>query len=414
MTSCLDLEIQTTASSGVLIPSIQSKTELIDMLIQVRSERSVNTIGGFVQQLRLMLDKLVKTQAKHKKIHAKMMKQCMGEGKFRKKEIRVAKTSLGKAKAHYGKCKLSLKHAVKELPHLLSTLNSYKKELARAQKQRNVEHAKYAKRRDAFRGALGFLKHFIKFVTQKLKSYHSESLVELSENLLKHANKLNVLAHAAPVLVEIAVQGAHSYKFTPNNELKAKLMKALHELFEKIKTDHESNEKVEKKAVALFSVYKMRLDKVIATVQKNVNRVRKQIRDMKMCIATEGGVIASSEKKIARNLKLLLSAAKMCKNFNKEFIEATYHRLDEIKTMSTIMKIVKHRFKKLPKDLVHYLEEIKNGFKKYVNSTEFSKFKEYERVKYRKNHRGALLAKLKASKDHNPLAANVKGKHGIY
>jgi hypothetical protein len=414
MTSCLNIESTSAAASGVFLPSIQSKGELVDMLIQVRVEKNANTIGGFVKQLREVLEKLVRAQAKHKKVHKKMMKQCFGENKFRTREIKTAKISLNKAVGHRRKCQVSLAHAKKELPGLVSTLNSYKRELKRAQKQRDVERKKYLHRRQAFLEALVFLKKFISYVTAKLKNYKAASLVDLSENLLRHANKLNVLTHAAPVLVEIATSRAHDYSFKPNSALVAKLMTALRNLVAKITTDHKENEKQERQAVALFAKYKARLDKVIGTLTRNVKRVKKQIKDMKNCINIEGGIIASASGKIARNLKLLKLAEKMCKSFNKEFIKATYNRLDEIRTMQTILKIVAKRFKHLPKDLIKYLVDIKDGFKTYVNSTAFKKFVEFERIRYAKNKRGAILAKLKAKKDKNPVAAHVKGKNGIY
>jgi vacuolar-type H+-ATPase subunit I/STV1 len=346
MSTCLNLESTSAAASGVILPSIQSKGELVDMLVQVRTEGNVKTIGGFLTQLREVLDKVVRAQAKHKKVHKKMMKMCVGEGKFRRQEIKTAKIALAKATKHLQKCRISLKNAQKELPGLVKTLNSYKRELKRAQRQRNIERKKYVKRRNAFREALTFLRHFVTYVKAKLQNYKAAALVEMSENLLKHSNKLNVLTHAAPVLVEIASnRAAHNYKFTPNSKLKAKLMNALKQLITKISTDNAKNEADERRAVAIFTKYKARLDKVINTLQVNVNRVRKQIKEMKRCIAIEGGIIATAGKKIARNLKLLQHAEKMCKSFNKEFIKATYNRLDEIRTMQTILKIVAKRFK---------------------------------------------------------------------
>lgn len=64
--------------------------------------------------------------------------------------------------------------------------------------------------------------------------------------------------------------------------------------------------------------------------------------------------------------------------------------------MQQIIEIVSKRFKKLPKDLVSYLEEVKNGWKQYINSTEFKKFVEYVRIQYLENKRGKLLASVDA------------------
>jgi len=261
------------------------------------------------------------------------------------------------------------------------------------------------------------LNQFIAFVHQKLKLYKGASLVSLSEELLKHSNKLNILSDAAPILVSIAMEATANtdkYDFIPNQKLKQRLVDLLNQLNLRIKSDNESNEKDERRAAQIFGAYKKRLQKVINTLSANIKRVKKQIADMKRCIDTEGGIIAKSLAKLVRNRNLLKNAMNMCGSFNKEFIEATYNRLNEITTMHQILAIVAHRFKDLPADLVKYLEDVKNGWKKYVNSTEFHKFLEYQRKKYLMNKRGALLAKLNADKAKNPLAAHIKGKHGIY
>jgi hypothetical protein len=415
MHSCL--ELSSAATSGVILPSIESKGQLIDMMVQVKTEHNTNTVKGFVGQLREMLDKLVNSQNKHKEVHGKMMKECLEEGKFRKAEIKAGKTAKNRAVSHLAKCKVSLKNALTELPPLQSTHRSYKRELARAQKIRDIEREKYIKRRQEFREAIDFLGQFIAFVNQKLKGYHAASLVSLSEKLLKHSNKLNILSEAAPVLVSIAMEATANkdkYAFTPNERLKQRLVGLLAELFAKIKKDNESNEVDERKAAQVFASYKKRLLRVINTLAINIKRVKKQIVDMKRCIDVEGGIIATASAKIHRNSKLLHQAINMCGSFNKEFIEATLNRLNEIKTMNEILKIVAKRFKQLPKDLIAYLEDVKDGWKKYVNSTAFKKFIEYERKKYLMNKRGALLAKLNADKAKNPLAAHIKGAHGIY
>jgi len=364
-----------------------------------------------------MLNNLVNSQAKHKEIHAKMMGQCKEESNFRKAEIKAAKIARNRAVKHLAQCKASLTNAQKELPGLVSTKRSYKKELARAEKAREVERVKYTKRRQEFNEALVFLGQFIAFVHQKLKLYKGASLVTLSEELLKHSNKLNILTHAAPILVSIAMEATANtdkYDFVPNQKLKQRLVDLLNQLHLRIKSDNESNEKDERRAAQIFAAYKKRLSKVINTLSANIKRVKKQIADMKRCIDKEGGIIAKSLAKLVRNGNLFKNAMKMCSSFNHEFIEATYNRLNEIKTMHQILEIVARRFKDLPRDLVQYLEDVKNGWKRYVNSTEFHKFLEYQRKQYLINKRGALLAKLNADKAKNPLAAHIKGAHGIY
>jgi vacuolar-type H+-ATPase subunit I/STV1 len=375
------------------------------MMVQVQTE-GVNTIGGFMGQLREMLDKLVTAQNKHKQIHAKMMKQCTEEDQFRKKEIAAAKIALKRALAARTRCQASLKAAIKALPALEASLSTYVKELARATKQRNIERKKYQQRKAEYAEALEFLAGFMAYVHKRLKGHMKAfALAEMSETLLRHSAKLSLMSESVPVLVAIASEKKqNTYAYNANEGLGARLKMALTNLNNRIKADNEANEKTEAAAVAIFAKYSEKLKALIRTLRANVKRVKKQIVDMQRCVDKETKILASATSKRDRNAKLMAQAAKMCDSFNKEFIEATYNRLDEIKTMKEILVIVAKRFKKMPKDLVSYLDTVKDGWIKYVNSTEFHKFKEYERIRYAKNKRGAVLAKLDAQKELNKKA----------
>jgi hypothetical protein len=363
-----------------------------------------------------MLDRLVKSQAKHVEIHAKMMKQCTEEDAFRNKEIRTAKDSLKRGLASRNRCSASLKAAVRELPLLQWSKKTYVKELKRATVQRDVENKKYIERKAALKDAINFIREFIEFIRKKAgHGYKAFALAELSETLLKHSAKLNVMTEAVPVLVAIASERkASDYTYRANQGLAGRLKDTLTELVNRIKKDSDTNDATERSAQATFKKYAARLNKVIATLRANIKRVKKQIVDMTRCIETENKIIKTASLKLSRNSQLRDNARRMCGSFNKEFIEATYNRLNEIKTMNEILTIVARRFKDLPRDLVAYLERVKDGWIKYVNSTEFHKFKEYERKKYAVNKRGSLLARSEADKVHNPIAAVIKGKHGIY
>jgi len=413
MSNCLDL----TASSGVILPSMESKQQLFDMMVQVRTEKNTNTLKGFAEQLHEMLEKLEKAQAKHQKIHKKMMKQCIAEDKFRKSEINTAKTSKGAAQRALSRCRVSLKNAKKELPQLEKTAKSYDNELKRGVKAREFERKKFIQRRQSLTEAIAFLRTFIRYVKKKTKSY-GVSLVSMSQDLLKHSNKLNLLIEAAPILASIAMETVSkdtkdNYKFHPNDELKQRLNTALAKLLNRLKLDEKTNRKDEAKAASLFASYKSKLERIINTLVKNIKRVKIQINKMKKCMDTEGGIIAKALNKLKRNSKLRGNANKMCISFNKGFIHATHSRLDEISTMNEIIKIVKRRFKKIPSDLVSYLESVSDKWRAYINSTTFKKYVAYQRKWTRDNIKGKLLAKKHAENESNPLAAHVRGSHGI-
>lgn len=381
-----------------MLPNSSSRATLTQIMVEVQTEGNTNTVKGFVGALREMLTKLVDAQAKHKKIHAKMMKQCTEEASYRKKEIATAKVSLAKAIASRTRCKASLDQAEKALPALVASHATYSKELARGRAARALEKKKYMQRKLSFKEGIEFLADFMQYVKRKLKnSFKAFGFIEMSENLVRHASRLQVMSEAAPVLVALAShdifsgQKANNYTYNANEKLADKLNRLLNALWKRLNDDNANNDAEEKKAAAVFAVYEAKLIAIINTLAKNIKRVKKQIEDMQRCITTEDAVIASASAKISRNTTLMNNAARMCKHFNGEFIEATMNRLDEMKTMGDILKIVKRRFKDLPKDLVEYLETIKDGQQEYINSTEFKKFVEYERIQHAKNARGAAM-----------------------
>lgn len=370
------------------------------MMVEVETNK-VKTIAGFYGQLRKMLESLEKAQAKHREINAKMVKKCLEEDKFRKKEIADAKTALAAALEHRAKAQASKNAAEKALPGLVRTRNAYQKELSRAIKQRNEERKKYLQRRADFQEAIAFLRDFIQFINKKLKGHFKAfDFVQFSEKLLQHSSRIGVAEAAVPALVAIAEftysdEPKHNdYEYKANEALGAKLKRVLNELLARLVADNQKNEEDERKAVIAFNLYKKRLEAAIATLNKNIKRTEQQIRDMTKSIAVETKIITQSGKKLQRNDGLRIAAQKLCAACNKEFIEATKARLDEIATMQAILKIAARRLKEMPKDLVDFLESVKNGFKAYVNSTEFKGFVAYKRKTYIANQRGRnLIAK---------------------
>jgi Sec-independent protein translocase protein TatA len=409
-----------------MIPSEASRGTLVQLMVAVQTEANPSTIAGFVGQLREMLEKLVKAQATHKRIHAKMMKQCLDEDKFRKTEVAEAKAALTASGLHRAKCTKSLKAARKELPSLVHTHATYVKELRRATASRAAEHKRYLARKADYTEALGFLNDFIAYVEKKLKgSLKAFALVQFSENLLQHASKLGAIASAVPALVAIAEFShqnqkpaapkeqvapapvaeednvdetppkANNYEYKANEALGNKLRAILSDLLKRLNKDNAQNNADEKKAIALFVAYRAKLTKVINTLARNIKRTKKQIVDMQRCVDVETKIMKTAGKKLSRNATLKANALKMCASFNSEFIDATRNRLDEVKTMQEILKIVAKRFKDLPKDIVSYLESVKDGWLAYVNSTKFKKFVAYKRKAAVKNARGAALVKGK-------------------
>jgi len=139
--------------------------------------------------------------------------------------------------------------------------------------------------------------------------------------------------------------------------------------------------------------------KIINKLASDIAKTKAQIHAMKICVATEGAIMQTANNKLLRNRRLKKAAAHTCADFAKEFVEATRNRLEEIRTLHEVMKICARRFGELPKDLISYLEEVKKGFKTYVNSTEFQKYVAYVEKHTADNVYGKALAHGKRFKE---------------
>jgi predicted nucleic acid-binding Zn-ribbon protein len=358
------------------------------------------TIRQFTEQLLKMLHRLMSAQAKHVKVNTKMMNQCLNEDKFRKKEVANAKHALHASGSALSKCQASLHAAQENLPALQKALQDYQDELKKKTEERRKAHLEYLQRKRDWTDAIRFLQEFTRIVDKKLKNY-GHSFAELSEQLLKHVSKLGRISDAVPVLAALAAapkeghidipHNHNNYKYQAQTGTVKSLKDHLKDLINRLKADSHENDVREAKAVKIFRALKAKLEAIIGELSKDISRTKKQIRDMKKCIVDEKAVMVSASNKIRRNTKLLKSAKHTCADFARAFVKATKNRLEEIKTVNQVIVIVKRRFKQLPHDLVKYLEEVKDHFKKYINSTQFKKYVAYVQKHTKDNKHGRVL-----------------------
>lgn len=416
-----------------MLPSNSIRGQLTSMLIEVQQTDSPKTIQKFLSSIKDMLTKLQKEQAEHQRISTQMMNQCKEENTFRRSELKNARNSLAASNAHRAKCDASLKASQKDLPELEISKVTYEKELARATKQRADENKAYRQRKADYEEAINFLTKFISLVSDKLKSsgFKAYAFLEESEHVLRHASKLGLLTESVPILALIAQTGRGNvatkivvsspkaptvsasasasadveafeapakqnvYAYTRSEGVAQKLKDALNTLLARIKADHKTNEEVEAAQLKAFITYSNKLKALIATLTKNIARVKQQIKDMRTCIANEDVVISTASAKVSRNQKLLSAAVKMCGNFAQEFADATKNRLEQIQTINEIIVIIEKRFGRIPADLKEFLVSVEAGWKLYVNSTAFKRFVEYKQVHIVDNIHGKRLTHKK-------------------
>ena len=389
--------------------------QLSSMMLQVKSHHaSPNTVAGVMKALRKMLSKVVKAQAKHRKVAAKMAKQCFGEAAFRKTEKADAKNAIDRSNAARAKCQHSLNDSNALLPNLQATVSTYKHQLKCATDVRNKQHAAYLVQRADYRQSIAFMVDFIKYVMDKfnkqgIKGFKT-SFEEVSETILKNSSKFGKLAEAAPVLVELALVTAHhhnNYSYTPATETADKLKDALKNLLKVLRHDLSEVERSEAERLAKFLAFKALIEKSLETLEKQIHHVKEQVEKMKACIHLETKIFVTATAKWARNDRLEKSAAAMCAKFVGEFIRATKNRLAEIKSVKQVLKICRKRFGQLPKNLIKYMNKVKNEFIEYENSTEFHKFIAYKQKHTKDNKHGHALEGKNAKAEQN------KHQHGI-
>ena len=99
-----------------------------------------------------------------------------------------------------------------------------------------------------------------------------------------------------------------------------------------------------------------------------------------------------ANNKVLRNRRLKDSAGHTCSDFAKTFVDATRNRRAEIVTLREVMTICQKRFGELPHDLISYMNQVKNQFKAYVNSTVFLRYVAYVEKHISDNVYGKSLA----------------------
>jgi len=381
------------------MPNKGIHNQLMDMLVEVQTQDSPRTIEDLSNAILGMLKTLKDNQAKHEQINARMNAQCVEEESFRSKEVADAQSAYNAASSAFAKCQSSLQAAQQNLPSLKRALVDFQINLPAKTAERNRQHGLYLTRRDDWSAAISFLNDFVTQVNNKLAKY--PSFADLGEKLLRHVSKLGRMAEAVEVFVALAQQpselaaapGAHNtYSYKAQVKTVGNLRNHLRTLLNKLTVDSKQNDTDEEKAQAAFERVKASLLKVIDQLNTDIARTNQQITNMTACVASEGKIMATANNKLHRNSKLKLLAGKTCTDFTREFITATQNRLQEISVIDQILVIMRKRFGQLPEDLVSYLNATRNGFKVYVNSTQFKNYQEYVQKHIADNVHGRQLS----------------------
>ena len=318
-----------------------------------------------------------------------MKSQCTEELAFRDAQIEDAIDANRRSKEAELLCEKSLKSSTSDKADVREAIESYKFYKTKADNERKSEHKLYKDRKNELEEGLAFVKGFAKFLKENFPNpAFKANFIEMSEDLLRHASNAGALSETIPVLIAISAVSTGE-----NNEnIVEQLKTTLAGLQNRLQDSWENNEKFEKANHSTYTKYASQLATTLDKLDANLKALEKQIIDMTVCVTEEALINKTALSKLSRNESLKKSGQDMCDKFDKQYVDSTKAKVLEVSLFKEILVIMDSRFKNVPEDLRTYLQNVENGWKDYVNSTEFKKFEEYKHKTVENSFHGQELA----------------------
>jgi hypothetical protein len=401
----LNLTYENTLVLSPLEKSLLPDHSLREILISLREEArnadpfSPRSFKGLIEKIKKMMTDLQEEQRASRDIHEKMKKQCTEEISFRDVQVDDAHTSISRSSEAKQLCDVSAKASLSDKDQIQDAIETYNFHLKRAQAQRDHEHKLYLERKSELEEGLSFVKGFNKYLkkTFSVGGTNSTSLIDMSEELLRHASNAGALSETIPILISISAVTTGDN----DSDLTQKLMSTIISLETRLKGNWEANEKAEIASLQTFSKYSSQIKKTVGKLQDTLKIVNEEVTDMAKCVKQEDKINKWALNKLLRNENLRKSSSDMCKKFDQQYVEATKNKLEEISLIREILDIINMRFKNVPIDLQLYLEETEKSWKEYINSTEFKQFVEYKQKKIENSEHGEKIAKMEVTVEHH-------------
>jgi hypothetical protein len=350
--------------------------------MQVESSTTPLSIDEIENSILKVLNEIQESQDRHVVISKRMYSQCVDETKFRKSEVKDGNDAFKASGDALARCQTSLESANTYLPQLEKAQKDYQDLLKQKSDERDKNHRTFLALQKDWNNAITFLIDFNRQV-DKSNGLPTNGFSQMTENLIKHMTKVGKLKELAPIFVQITSKG---------NDNLSKLSNLVIDLKNQLLADQKVGQTEEKKQVQIFASLKTNLNNILTQLGKNILRTKSQIISMRLCVAKEKTIMFSAASKSARNTKLLNLADKTCKDFAREFIQATNSRNSELVIIRQIISVIKKRFGQISPGVLKKLRTMSFTLKTYVNSTEFKGYKEYVKVSTADNVRGRDLS----------------------
>lgn len=424
-------------SVDIMTPILKMDTQLSQLKVELKSPTNL-TKEGFLEKIEEMLKNIEEDQSKHDNLNQKMSLQCSEEEKFRKMEISDSQQAYTASSETHTRCTQSLASAKTFLPELDKAVLNYKNQIKIKTEEREAQHKKYLELRKEWENAISFLNSFVNKIENSIKNEKQSSLLQLNEELIKHASKLGRMKDLVPIFiamkqsVNISTQGNQNQNVvTSKSSLKStslsantlnsntkvntqiisnttintttkdeplsddkliNLKIAVQKLAKVLLADSNEADIQEQNLQKSFETLIKEFNVIISELEQNIDRIKNQIKEMEKCIADELVIMNSASNKNNRNDRLLKLAEITCTDFLKSFVDATRNRARQIEVVKDIIQIIKRRYGQLPSKFLEEVNIANNHFKTYINTTQFQKYVEITRIKISDNLRGRKLS----------------------
>jgi hypothetical protein len=395
-----------------LLPDHSLREVLISIKDEIRTAdpSSPRTIKALVKRVHEMMKNFGEEQKQFKEIHEKMKSQCTEELAFRDAQIEDAMDANRRSKEAELLCEKSLQSSTSDRTDVREAIESYNFYKTKADNERKVENKLYKDRKNELEEGIAFVKGFVKFLKENFPNpAFKANFIEMSEDLLRHASNAGALSETIPVLIAISAVSTGE-----NNENVIEQLKTtLASLQDRLQDSWNKNEKSEKSNIHTYTKYATQLTVTLGKLDATLKALENQIVDMSVCAKEEALINKTALSKLSRNESLKKSGQDMCDKFDKQYVDSTKAKVLEVSLFKEILAIIDSRFKNVPEDLHTYLQNVEEGWKDYINSTEFKKFEEYKHKTIENSFHGQELAtstvKLRGERTEYEAQARVVG-----
>jgi hypothetical protein len=379
--SCNGLSLSSLSKYADSFKSIDYQSNLVELISQAKTADSYDTktLQSILDQILVIAQRIQEEQSRHDELFKNMTSQCLDEQVFRKREVSDAEDANKRSQKSKGDCE--------------NSKNVFFNQQQTMEQLKISFNAHYGRVKDQLDSQKNLIKSFIhdydnviKYSNEVLEEFQSNGKSSDSTSFLQVKEKFITLTKKLPEFIALSSEDFSSESI---ENLKIKLEAVITIAGQR----HKDNLQLEQKNSEDFSTYENSINKLIQDMDDQYKAAHQQVMDMQDCIEEEKKIIEAALSKLLRNQNLLESTQAMCKSYEKTYEDASVERKKSVEMLVILIKIVEEKFKGVSDYFKNYLEEVKDGFKKYLNKSELPKYEEHKFKIVENNINGEKLAR---------------------